>query len=483
MIIWIKLTMNSLDQVFFNQSNWTKEKCQKIINNCLVKFDDGELYLQESNSESIVFDDQKVSNASYNKIKGFGLRGILGEVASYAHSTDFSENSLIKASEVVESILKYNKPINQDLEKIQGKHNLYQPVNPIAEIEFAQKIALAKEIDDYVRSKNPFVRQVTIRISGGYSSIGIIKKEFEEFFDIRPITQLVVSVTLMKNGKLESAGEIAGGRRSFSHLFTQEKWKSMADKAIETAMIKLDAENAPAGELKVVLGNGDPGILLHEAVGHGLEGDFNRKETSAFSGLIGKQVASKGVTVIDDGTIPELRGSLNFDDEGTPTGRNLLIEDGILVGYMQDRMNARLMNMKPTGNGRRESYAHQPMPRMTNTFMLAGEASQADMIKDTKDGIYFPKFKSGQVDITSGKFVFEADLAYIIENGKLTKPVKGATLIGNGPNVMKKIVAIGNDFALDAGAGMCGKEGQSVPVGVGQPSLLIDKITVGGTKI
>ncbi len=477
------MTLKTTDNYFFNNSSWSKDSCQKLITNILDGFDDGELYLQESHAESIVFDDGQVSNASFNISKGFGLRGVLGEVASYAHATDFSEEALKKAGEVVKSIKNFAKPVHIDLAQSTKKHKLYDAIDPIAEIEFQEKINLAKNIDEYIRSKNPLVRQVSIRISGGWSAINILKAMNEEYSDIRPVTQLSISVTLAKNGKLESAGEGAGARKAYHDLFTTQNWQAMADLALQTAMIKLDAEDAPAGEFRVVLGSGDPGILLHEAVGHGLEGDFNRKKTSAFSGLMGKQVASKGVTVIDDGTIPHLRGSLNFDDEGTPTARNVLIEDGILVGYMQDRMNARLMNMKPTGNGRRENYASQPMPRMTNTFMLEGNASQADMIKSVKKGVYFPKFNSGQVDITSGKFVFESGVAYLIEEGKITQPVKGATLIGNGPEVMKNIIAIGNDLNMDKGTGMCGKNGQSVAVGIGQPSLLVEKITVGGRKI
>lgn len=477
------MTLKNTDDYFFKYNAWNKDSVKKIVTNCLEGFDDGELYLQESHSESILFDDGQVSNASFNISKGFGLRGVLGEVASYAHTTDFSEISLNKAKEVVRSIQNFAKPVHINLSNENKKHKLYEAIDPIAEIAFADKITLAKTIDEYVRSKSPLVRQVSIRIAGGFSAINILKAMNEEFADIRPITQLSISVTLIKNGKLESAGEGAGARKSFHDLFVTENWKSMADSAIETAMIKLDAEAAPAGEFMVVLGSGDPGILLHEAVGHGLEGDFNRKKTSAFSELMGKRVASKGVTIIDDGTIPHLRGSLNFDDEGTPTARNTLIEDGILVGYMQDRMNARLMNMKPTGNGRRENYAHQPMPRMTNTLMLAGDASKDDMIASVKKGVYFPKFNSGQVDITSGKFVFESGIAYLIEDGKLTKPVKGASLIGNGPEVMQSIKAIGNDFQMDKGTGTCGKNGQSVAVGLGQPSLLVEKITVGGTKI
>lgn len=481
LVIKNKMVSVMVDSCFFNQQN--KDFYQNIVTSTLEGFDDGELYLQESHSEMVLFDDKRVSNASFNISKGFGFRGVIGELSSYAHSSDFSEASLKKAAEVVKSIKNFASPIHIKLPSIISKHDLYKQINPINEYEFQEKINLAKEIDEYIRSKNSFVVQVTVRVSGGFSKIKILKVSNEEYQDIRPMTQLVISVVLKKDGKLERGSESAGARRSYANFFDPEIWKQMADNALNMAMINLEAKNAPAGEFTVVLGSGDPGILLHEAVGHGLEGDFNRKKTSAFSDLIGKQVAAKGVTVVDDGTINEKRGSLNIDDEGTPTQRNVLIEDGILVGYLQDRMNARLMNMKPTGNGRRESYECQPMPRMTNTFMLAGDAKQEEMVASVKNGIFFPKFNSGQVDITSGNFVFESANAYLIENGKITSPIKGATLIGNGPAVMKKIVAIGDDLELDKGSGVCGKNGQSVPVGTGQPSLLIDKITVGGTQV
>ncbi|MGB4192102.1 MAG: metalloprotease TldD [Rickettsiales bacterium] len=474
---------STTDSYFFDKQNWTKDSCQKLVTSALDGFDDGELYLQESHSEMIMFSDQKVSNSSFNITKGFGLRSVLGEISSFAHGTDFSEAALKKASEVVRSIQNFASPMHINLDSNNKRHNLYKTLDPIAEIAFQEKINVAKIIDEYIRSKNSLVKQVSIRIAGGWSAIKILKGNNQEFSDIRPITQLSISVVLGKDGVLESGGDSAGARKAYHDLFLADNWKKMADRALNMAMVNLQAKPAPAGEFTVVLGNGDPGVLLHEAVGHGLEGDFNRKKTSAFSNSMGNQVAAKGVTVIDDGTIEDRRGSLNFDDEGTSTQRNVLIEDGVLVGYMQDRMNARLMGMKPTGNGRRENYAHQPMPRMTNTFMLSGDATQDEMISSTKSGIFFPKFNGGQVDITSGKFVFEAANAYLIENGKITSPIKGATLIGNGPEVMKKIVAIGNDLELDNGAGMCGKNGQSVPVGIGQPSLLIDKITVGGTQI
>ncbi len=471
------------ENYFFNNNDWTRDSCHKLVNKILDGFDDGELYLQESYAEALVFDDGRVANSSFNISKGFGLRGVLGEIASYAHTTDFSEKSLQKAGEVIASIKQFAKPTHIALSSKFQQHNLYQLVDPIEEFSFQEKIEIAKMIDEYVRAKNPLVKQVAVRIAGGWSAIEIIKAMDESCRDMRPMVQLSISVVLAKDGKMESAGEGRGQRGGYQDLFITKNWQAMADEALDTAMIKLKAEDSPAGEFTVVLGAGNPGVLLHEAVGHGLEGDFNRKKTSAFSEMMGKQVASKGVTIIDDGSIHGHRGSINFDDEGTATARNTLIEDGILVGYMQDRMNARLMNAKPTGNGRRQDYSCQPMPRMTNTFMLSGVDKQSDMLASVKKGIYLPKFAGGQVDITSGKFVFDADLAYLIEDGKVTRPIKGATLIGSGPDVMKRIIAIGDDMCLDKGTGTCGKEGQSVPVGLGQPSLLIDKITIGGTKL
>lgn len=475
---------NTDSYFFHNNANWSKDNCQKIVTDILDGLDDGELYLQESHMETLLFDQQKVKDSSFAISAGFGMRGVIGDLVSFAHTSDLSENALIKAKEVVSSIKNHGKPINLQLSGAKkNNHSLYKFIDPISEFSFLEKINIATEIDDYVRSKNTSVKQVSIRISGGWSAIQILKAHNEEYFDLRPATQLSISVTLAKDGLLESAGEGIGARKGYVDFFLPSTWQKMADNALQAAMIKLEAQASPAGEFTVALGPGDPGVLLHEAVGHGLEGDFNRKKTSNFSESMGKQVAAKGVTIIDDGTIANSRGSLNFDDEGTPTARNILIEDGILRSYMQDRMNARLMNMPVTGNGRRTSYAHQPMPRMTNTFMLPGQVSQEDIIKSINKGIYFPKFNGGQVDITSGDFVFEASTAYLVENGKITSPLKGATLIGNGPDVMKKIKAIGNDLQMDKGTGMCGKNGQSLAVGLGQPSLLIDKITVGGTKL
>lgn len=466
---------------FFSNGNGLDfEQCKKICDQTLSGFDDGELYLQESQSEILVLDDQKISNANSNLVKGFGFRGVIGDVSSFAHSNNLTIEELTKASEVVKSIKNYTKPLNVNFALPNVQRNLYPKVINYYPLE--DKIKLLQEIDHYVRSLSSLVKQVSVRIAVGSSIIQIISPFLANICqDLRPICQISISVTVGKDGKLESAGEGIGTREDFFSLLN--KWQDIAKEAVDRALIKLEADYAPAGELTVVLGNGDPGVLLHEAVGHGLEGDFNRMKTSTYSNMIGQKVAAKGVTVIDDGTIKNSRGSLNFDDEGTPTQKNTLIEDGVLVGYMQDRMNSRLMGMQPTGNARRENFASLPMPRMTNTYMLSGDATQEEMIKSVDYGIFFPKFSGGQVDITSGNFTFEAAIAYLIEKGKLTAPLKGACLIGNGPEVMKKITAIGNDLKLDQGTGMCGKNGQSVPVGLGQPSLLIDKITVGGKKV
>ena len=360
---------------------------------------------------------------------------------------------------------------------------LYVATNPIHEVEFADKVSLLEQIDAYLRSKDARVKQVSASVTGEIQVVNILRAEGEEAMDTRPLVRLNVSVVVEHNGKMETGSSGAGARCGYGAYIAESAWKAQADEALRRALVNLEAKPAPAGDLPVVLGNGWCGVLLHEAVGHGLEGDFNRKGSSTFSGRVGEQVASKGVTVVDDGTLAGRRGSLTIDDEGTPTERTVLIEDGILKGYMQDRMNARLMGVRPTGNGRRESYAHLPLPRMTNTFMLAGNATQADMIASISRGVYCANFGGGQVDITSGKFVFSASEAYLIENGKITTPIKGATLIGNGADTMQRIQAIGNDLELDSGVGTCGKAGQSVPVGVGQPSLLIESMTVGGTEI
>ncbi|MEM8798533.1 MAG: metalloprotease TldD, partial [Pseudomonadota bacterium] len=359
--------------------------------------------------------------------------------------------------------------------------SLYAPVNPLESVSFQNKVKLLNEIDTYLRAKDPHVVQVSANLNGEWQAIQILRPDGQLIDDIRPLVRVGISVVIERDGRRETGYAGAGGRTTYGEFITEEAWQVQADEALRIALVNLEAVDAPAGEMPVVLGPGWPGVLLHEAVGHGLEGDFNRKKTSAFSGLMGERVAAPGVTVVDDGTMENRRGSLSIDDEGTPTERTVLIEDGILTGYMQDRMNARLMGMAATGNGRRESFAHAPMPRMTNTFMLAGQDDPADILTRVDNGIYARNFGGGQVDITSGKFVFSCTEAYKIENGKVTAPIKGATLIGNGPDVLTKVTAIGNDLELDRGVGICGKAGQSVPAGVGQPTCLVSALTVGGT--
>ncbi len=446
--------------------------------------DDGELFLEYLQSESIAFDDGRLRSASFNTAQGFGLRSVLGEASAYAHASELSDAALARASETVRAVNHGQTPVVALTSPAFGSNRrLYTETNPLKEVAFETKIGLLQEIDAYLRGKDARVVQVSASLSGQWQAVHIMKADGQATSDIRPLVRLNVSVIAEQNGRRESGSAGAGGRVGYSGYIGVADWKKLADDALRQALVNLESIPAPAGEMPVVLGNGWCGVLLHEAVGHGLEGDFNRKGTSAFAGLMGKQVASKGVTVVDDGTLEGRRGSLSIDDEGTPTSRTVLIEDGILTGYIQDRLNARLMNMRATGNGRRESYAHQPMPRMTNTYMLAGNSTRDDMIASVKRGIYAAHFGGGQVDITSGKFVFSASEAYLIENGKITAPLKGATLIGNGPQSMTKIRAVGNDMAIDDGIGTCGKAGQSVPVGVGQPSLLIDAMTVGGTAV
>ena len=442
--------------------------------------DDGELYLEYAQSEMLVFDNGRLKQATYNTDQGFGLRAVKDEAVGYAHSSEVSEAALARAAEAVRAVKggycgAYAEP--------PGRTNvrLYGDDNPLGAPAFETKVKLLETIDAYARARDPRVRQVSISFGASWQVIEILRGDGESYRDVRPLVRVNISVVVGNGDRQEAGSHGYGGREGFSHFLTTKAWQDAADDAVRQALINLEAVPAPAGEMDVVLAPGWPGIMLHEAVGHGLEGDFNRRKTSAFAGLMGQRVASKGVTVIDDGTIAQRRGSLSIDDEGTPTSRTVLIEDGILVGYMQDRHNARLMSMKPTGNGRRQSYAHAPMPRMTNTYMLAGEYAASEIIASVKDGIYAVNFGGGQVDITSGKYVFQVTEAYKIEGGKLAQPLKGAMLIGNGPTDLNRIGMIGNDFELDPGIGTCGKNGQAVPVGVGQPTLRMDRITVGGT--
>ena len=453
-----------------------------IVSDTLNRCDDGELYLEDSKSESIILDDNKIKSSTYKSDLGYGLRAITGEVVAYSHSSDLSKKSLNESSKNLKSTLSSsNGTYNFEIKKTNKKY--YSEKDPIEEKNFKSKIEILNHVNDYVRNKNSSVSQVTATLLGEHRAIEILRSGGELLSDDRPLVRFNVSVMLEKNGRKESAVYGIGGRQNYDAYLTEKNWKSVCDEAIRIAEVNLNSKPAPAGEMQVVLGPGWPAILIHEAIGHGLEGDFNRKKTSAFHDLVGLKVASEGVTIIDDGTLENRRGSLTIDDEGTPTEKTVLIENGILKNFMQDRLNARLMNTRSTGNGRRESYKHVVMPRMRNTIMLNGNHSQEEMIKSVKKGIFAVSFGGGQVDITSGKFVFNCTEAYEIINGKIGSPIKGATLIGDGPSALKEVSMVGNDMMLDPGIGTCGKAGQGVPVGVGQPSLLINKMTVGGTQL
>ena len=441
--------------------------------------DDGELFLERRRSEVLVFDDGRLKTASYDAAEGFGLRAVRGETAGYAHSTSIDEQALLRAAETARLAVGAGGG-TMAAAPPRTNSRRYTEIDPLDGPSFPVKVELLREIDAYARALDPRVVQVSATIAAGLQEVVILRPEGEVYADIRPMTRLNVSVIVEQNGRRESGGTGGGGRAGLDALIRPDHWQAEVREALRIATVNLGAEAAPAGVMDVVLGAGWPGVLLHEAIGHGLEGDFNRKGTSAFAGLMGQRIAAPGVTVLDDGTIPDRRGSLTVDDEGTPSARNVLIEDGILVGLMQDRQNARLMGVAPTGNGRRESFAHIPMPRMTNTYMLAGQADPATLVADLKDGIYAVGFGGGQVDITSGKFVFSCTEAYRVKNGKIGAALKGATLIGDGATALKGIRAIGNDMRLDPGIGNCGKAGQWVPVGVGQPSMLIGGLTVGG---
>ena len=444
--------------------------------------DDGELFLERRRGESLVLDDGRIRNASYDASEGFGLRAVRGDVAGYAHSTEISESALTRATDTARLAVGDGGGTWAASPPGTNRH-LYTDADPMADATFADKINILREIDAYARAADPRVVQVTASLGASLQEVEILRPEGLRLSDIRPMARLNVSVILDQDGRRESGGTGGGGRYGLTGLIDPATWKPMVDEAIRIARVNLSAVAAPAGMMDVVLGPGWPGILLHEAIGHGLEGDFNRKGTSAFAGLMGQRIAAPGVTVLDDGTIPDRRGSITFDDEGTPSARNVLIEDGILTGFMQDRQNARLMGVAATGNGRRESFAHSPMPRMTNTYMLAGQDDPAAILADLKDGIWAVGFGGGQVDITNGKFVFSCTEAYRIRNGKVGEALKGATLIGDGATALKQIRAIGNDLAMDPGIGNCGKAGQWVPVGVGQPTLMIGGLTVGGQSL
>lgn len=450
------------------------------------KVDFSDLYFQGSRHESWVLEDGIIKDGSFHIERGVGVRAISGEKTGFAYADDITPAALNAAAEAARGIAGAGDQAKVQAFKRQQALALYDSLDPIAAMEEVKKINLLKEADAYIRSLDSRIIQVVISLAGVHEEILVAASDGTLAADIRPLVRFNCSVILEENGKRERGSAGGGGRHDYSVFMVMDETGlpmcfAFAREAVRQAQVNLNAIDAPAGEMPVVLGNGWPGVLLHEAVGHGLEGDFNRKGSSAFSGMIGEQVASKLVTVVDDGTLANRRGSLSIDDEGVQTQRTVLIEDGILKGYMQDKLNARLMGVAPTGNGRRESYAHLPMPRMTNTYMTAGESDPSEIIKSVKKGIYAPNFGGGQVDITSGKFVFSASEAYLIENGEVTQAIKGATLIGNGPEAMSQISMVGNDMALDKGVGVCGKDGQSVPVGVGQPTLKLDRLTVGGT--
>ncbi|MEM7237732.1 MAG: metallopeptidase TldD-related protein [Pseudomonadota bacterium] len=454
-------------------------RCLAILRDTVAGADDGELFLERQRSEALVFDDGRLRTASYDSSEGFGLRAVLGPTAGYAHATEMSETALIRASETVR-LAAHGGGGTLAAPPPGTNHRLYDMTDPVTSEPLARKIGLLKEIDEWMRSHDSRVVQVTASLTNSVQEIEILRPEGHRVADFRPLCRLNISVIVEKGDRRETGTAGAGGRHGLATLISTESWQAMAEEALRVALINLEAEDAPAGQMDVVLGAGWPGILLHEAIGHGLEGDFNRKGSSAFTELMGKRIASPGVTVVDDGTIPDRRGSLSFDDEGTPTNRTTLIEDGILIGYMQDRQNARLMDVAPTGNGRRQSFAHIPMPRMTNTIMLGGTESPEGILNGLEDGLYMTNFGGGQVDIANGKFVFSSTEAYRVKGGKILNPVKGATLIGDGPSALRNIRSIGNDMAMDPGIGTCGKNGQGVPVGVGQPTLLIGGLTIGG---
>lgn len=459
-------------------------QAQAITREALGRCDDGELFLQYTASETFGFDDGRLKTADYSREAGFGLRGVSGEMTGFAHANEISAEAIRRAGQTLALL----DPAANKLAAPPRASNrkLYTDASPLDLIPFAEKVKLLEMIDAAARARDPRVVQVSASLAASWSVVEIVRPDGFVATDVRPLVRLNVGIVAEQNGRRETGSFGIGGRRLYDDLFAPETWNRAIDSALVQALVNLESVAAPAGEMTVLLGPGWPGVLLHEAVGHGLEGDFNRKGTSAFSGKIGQRVAAPGVTVVDDGTLLGVnsqgrRGSLSIDDEGTATSETVLIEDGILKGYMQDRLNARLMGVEPTGNGRRESYAHAPMPRMTNTFMRAGKDDPAELLSRVKKGIFAKSFGGGQVDIVSGKFVFSCTEAYLVENGKLGAPIKGATLIGDGPTVLTKVSGIGNDLAIDEGVGICGKGGQSVPAGVGQPTLLVDGLTVGGT--
>lgn len=460
-----------------------QSQLERVLNELMgPAVDAGDLYFQSSRNESWVLEDGLVRTGSHSVEQGVGIRAISGDKTGFAYADEMIMPALLQASGAARAIARRGSKGQVQAWKKQAGKALYSPEDPMSSMGAAEKVDLLRKIDTYTRSKDPRVSEVIISLAASHETILVAATDGTFAADVRPLVRLSVNVIAEQNGRREQGNGGGGGRISYREMIANNEWHAFADEAVRQALVNLEAESAPAGTMTVVLGPGWPGVLLHEAVGHGLEGDFNRKGTSAFSGRMGEKVAADGVTIVDDGTIEQRRGSLTVDDEGTPTEQTVLIENGVLKNYMQDKMNARLMKTAPTGNGRRESFAHLPMPRMTNTFMLPGDKSPEEIIASVDRGLYAVNFAGGQVDITSGRFVFSASEAYLIENGKVTRPVKGATLIGNGPEVMTRVSMVGNDLQLDTGVGVCGKDGQSVPVGVGQPTLRIDSLTVGGTQ-
>jgi TldD protein len=461
-----------------NESHLTRALAQITAH----RVDDADLYFQYTRSEGWSLEEGIVKTGSFSIDQGVGVRAVAGEKTAFAYSDDISEASLMDAALTVRSIAAsgQNRRVKTPARKVAGSRSLYGGQDPIASLDSTAKVELLGRVEKLARAKDPRVVQVMAGLASEYDVVMVARADGTLAADVRPLVRLSVTVIAEHKGRREMGSGGGGGRFGLAY-FTDDQIAEYVNDAVKAALTNLDARPAPAGEMTVVLGPGWPGVLLHEAIGHGLEGDFNRKGSSAFSGRIGQRVAAKGVTVLDDGTIADRRGSLNVDDEGHASQRNVLIEDGILKGYIQDAMNARLMGVKPTGNGRRESYAHVPMPRMTNTYMLGGDKDPKEIVASIKKGLYATNFGGGQVDITSGKFVFSASEAFWVENGKIQYPVKGATIVGSGPESLKKVTMIGNDMRLDSGVGTCGKEGQSVPVGVGQPTLRIEGLTVGGT--
>ena len=457
------------------------DEAARLADRHLAGCDDGELYLQYSANEAFVFDDGRLRTADYNTSSGFGLRGVTGETTAFSHANEISAAAIDRAAATLKLLDRARGAVAPP--PARTNQAMYGSDDPIGLIPFADKVALCQRIDAAARARDPRVVQVSVTLAAAWSVVDIVRAGGFVASDVRPLVRLGITIVVEKSGRRETGTHGLGGRYLYASLFDEAQWNGAIDQALAQALVNLESVAAPAGEMPVLLGPGWPGVLLHEAVGHGLEGDFNRKGTSAFSGRIGERVAAPGVTVIDDGAIDTRRGSLTIDDEGTPTSRTVLIEDGILNGYIHDRLSARIMGAEPTGNGRRQSFAHSPMPRMTNTFMLGGKDDPAELISRMKDGIYARNFGGGQVDITNGKFVFSCTEAYRVRNGRIAEPVKGATLIGDGPSVLKRVIGIGNDMALDEGVGTCGKAGQTVPAGVGQPTLLIDGLTVGGTAV